>query len=192
MENLNVIIGKKLFNLRKRNKLTQAELAEKLNYSDKAISKWEKGESLPPVEVFYKISKLYGVSLDYIIGDETVEPQPIKTDDKKRIYLSITNLALVAVWFVALLLFVIFDIFTHTSQWMIFVWAVPTSFIVAIVFDCIWHKRKGFFVLLSLFIWSLLLSVSLQLMSFNIWIILLIGIPLQAAIIILSRMEKKS
>ena len=82
MENLNLTIGKKLLYLRKKNKLTQAELAEKLNYSDKAISKWEKGESLPPVEVFYNISKFYGVSLDYIIGDETIDPQPIKTDDR--------------------------------------------------------------------------------------------------------------
>ncbi len=190
MENLNVIIGKKLLSLRKRNKLTQAELAEKLNYSDKAISKWEKGESLPPVEVFYKISKLYGVSLDYIIGDETVEPQPIKTDDKKRIYLSITNLAIVGVWFVAVLLFVIFNIFMQTSEWMVFAWAVPTSFVVGIIFDCIWHKRKGLYLLLSLLIWSLFLSFSLQFMSFNIWIILLIGIPLQIAIIILAWMGK--
>ena len=137
MENLNLIIGKKLLYLRKKNKLTQAELAEKLNYSDKAISKWEKGESLPPVEVFYNISKLYGVSLDYIIGDETIDPQPIKTDDRKRIYLNITHLAVVSVWFVALLLFVLFDIITHTSQWMVFAWAVPASFVVALVFDCV-------------------------------------------------------
>lgn len=191
MENLNVIIGKKLLYLRKKSKLTQAELAEKLNYSDKAISKWEKGESLPSVEVFYKISKLYGVSLDYIIGDETIDPQPIKNDTKKRIYLNITHLAVLAVWFVALLLFVIFDIITHTSQWMIFAWAVPASFTVAIVFDCIWHKRKGFFWLISLFVWSLLLSFVLQFMTFNIWKILLVGIPLQIAIIIWSRMEKK-
>ncbi len=191
MENLNIIIGKKLLYLRKKNKLTQAELAEKLNYSDKAVSKWEKGESLPPVEVFYNISKLYGVSLDYIIGDETVDPQPIKSSDKKRIYLNITHLALVTVWFVALLLFVLFDIITHTSQWMVFAWAMPTSFVVAIVFDCIWHKRKALFWLVSLFIWSLLLCFALQFMTFNIWKILLIGIPVQIAVFICSRMVKK-
>ena len=191
MENLNEIIGKKLLYLRKRNKLTQAELAEKLCYSDKAISKWEKGESLPSVEVFYKISKLYGVSLDYIIGDEVVTPQPIKNDDKKRIYVSITNLAVVGVWFVALLLFVIFDIFTHTSQWMLFGWAVPSTCVVAIIFDCIWHKRKGLFLLLSLLVWSFLICFAFQFLSINIWKILLIGIPLQIAIIIMSRMWKK-
>ena len=191
MENLNLIIGKKLLYLRKKNKLTQAELAEKLNYSDKAISKWEKGESLPPVEVFYNISKLYGVSLDYIIGDETIDPQPIKTDDRKRIYLNITHLAVVSVWFVALLLFVLFDIITHTSQWMVFAWAVPASFVVALVFDCVWHKRKGLFLLISLLIWSILLCFTLQFLSFNIWKILLVGIPVQIAIFICARMVKK-
>lgn len=192
MENLNLIIGKKLLNLRKKNKLTQAELAEKLNYSDKAISKWEKGESLPAVEVFYKISKLYGVSLDYIIGDETVEPQPIKNDARKRIYLSITQLSILAIWFVALVLFVLFDIITDTSQWMVFAWSAPASFLVATVFDCIWHKRKGLYWLISLLMWSLLLCFVLQFLTFEIWKILLIGIPLQIGVIIWSRMEKKS
>ena len=191
MENLNLVIGKKLLYLRKRNKLTQAELAEKLNYSDKAISKWEKGESLPPVEVFYNISKLYGVSLDFIIGDETVDPQPIKNDDRKRIYLNITNLAVVSVWFVALVLFVLFDIISHTSQWMVFAWAVPASFTVALIFDCIWHKQKGIFWLISLLIWSILLCFTLQFLTFNIWKILLVGIPVQIAIFICSRMVKK-
>lgn len=195
MENLNIVIGKKLLHLRKKNKLTQAELAEKLNYSDKAVSKWEKGESLPPVEVFYNISKLYGVSLDYIIGDETVEPQPIKNDTKKRIYLNITHLAVLTVWFVALLLFVIFDLTAMVGgmgKWMLFAWAVPASFIVYIVFDCIWHKRKGLFLLVSLLIWSILLCFALQFMTFNIWKILLVGIPIQIAVIICSRMVKKS
>lgn len=195
MENLNIVIGKKLLHLRKKNKLTQSELAEKLNYSDKAVSKWEKGESLPPVEVFYNISKLYGVSLDYIIGDETVEPQPIKNDTKKRIYLNITHLAVLTVWFVALLLFVIFDLTAMVGgmgKWMLFAWAVPASFIVYIVFDCIWHKRKGLFLLVSLLIWSILLCFALQFMTFNIWKILLVGIPIQIAVIICSRMVKKS
>ncbi len=195
MENLNIVIGKKLLYLRKKNKLTQAELAEKLNYSDKAISKWEKGESLPPVEVFYNISKLYGVSLDYIIGDETVDPQPIKNDAKKRIYLNITHLAVVAVWFVALLLFVIFDlteIVGGIGKWLVFAWAVPSSFAVITVFDCVWHKRKGLFLLVSLLVWSVLLCFTFQFFTFNIWKILLVGIPIQIAIIICSRMVKKS
>ena len=74
MNDLNFIIAKNLTELRKKNGLTQAELAEKLNYSDKAVSKWEKGESLPGIEVLYKLGELYGVSLDYIAGRETAMP----------------------------------------------------------------------------------------------------------------------
>lgn len=194
MENLNLTIGKKLLYLRKKNKLTQLELAEKLNYSDKAISKWEKGESLPPVEVFYKISKLYSVSLDYIIGDETIDPQPIKNDDKKRIYFNITSLAVVAVWFVVLVLFVLFDIFNMVNgmdKFMVFLWAVPASVTVTLIFDCIWYKRKGLFWLMSFLLWSVLVCLALQFLSFNIWKILLVGIPLQIAVFLWSGMAKK-
>ena len=63
MEKLNLIIAKNLSELRRQNKLTQLEVAEKLNYSDKAVSKWEQGESLPGIEVLYKLAKLYGDSI---------------------------------------------------------------------------------------------------------------------------------
>lgn len=70
MDNINLTVAKNLSDLRKQNKLTQLEVAEKLNYSDKAVSKWEQGESLPGIEVLYRLSRLYGVSLDYLVGDE--------------------------------------------------------------------------------------------------------------------------
>lgn len=191
MENLNFIIGKNLQILRKKNKLTQAELAEKLNYSDKAVSKWEKGESLPPIEVFYNISKLYGVSLDNIVGEEKIKPHVIESADLKRRYLHITLLSLLAVWLVALVLFVFLHIFSGKYYPMCFAWSVPVSFIVGIVFDAVWNKCKILFGLLTGLVWSLLLCLAGQLWHFNIWEILLIGIPLQIGIIIWSRMVKK-
>ncbi len=191
MENLNFIIAKNLSSLRRKNKLTQVQLAEKLNYSDKAISKWEKGESLPPVEVLHKICKLYGVSMDYIVGDEKKEPKIIETADLRKRYLNITLLSILAVWFVALVLFVSFDIFAHKDYFIIFAWAVPLSSVVGIIFDAIWNKCKMLFWLLTILTWSLLLCAALQFLSFNIWKILLIGIPLQIAIYLWSRMVKK-
>ena len=77
MKDVRQIIAENLIELRKVNKLTQLELAEKLNYSDKAISKWERGESLPDVEILCQIAELYGVSLDYLVTkdheEETIE-----------------------------------------------------------------------------------------------------------------------
>ena len=191
MEKLNLIIGKNLKALRKRHKFTQAQLGERLSYSDKAVSKWEKGESLPPIEVFYKLSRLYKVSLDEIVGEEKVKVREIDKADLRKRYLHITLLSLLAVWLVALILFVAFDIFAGMSVWMCFAWAVPVSAIVGIVFDCIWNKCKMLFWLLTLLVWSLLLCTAVQFMGFKIWKILLIGIPLQIGIIIWSRMVKK-
>lgn len=191
MENLNFIIAKNLATLRRKNKLTQLELAQKLNYSDKAISKWEKGESLPSVEVLHTICKLYGVSMDYMVGDEKKEPKIIETETLKKRYLNITLLSILAVWFVGLVLFVSFDIFTHKDYFIIFAWAVPASAVVSIIFDSIWNKCKLLFYLLTVLLWSLLISVTIQFLTFNIWKILLIGIPLQIAIYLWSRLAKK-
>ncbi len=191
MENLNFIIGKNLQILRKKKKLTQAELGEKFSYSDKAISKWEKGESLPSIEVFYKLAKFYDVSIDSIVGEEKIKPREIDNADMKKRYLHITLLSVFAVWFAALVLFVFLRIFSHVLYPMCFAWAVPISLVVTLVFDCIWNERKLLFLLLSLLLWSTLLCLVIQLFKFNIWDILTFGILPQAAIIIWSKMIKK-
>lgn len=188
MENLNLIIAKNLTNLRKKNKLTQLELAQMLNYSDKAVSKWENGESVPGIDVLHRISKIYNVSLDFIVGEQTASvpltiTQPIK---KKRNI--ITLLSLVAVWFVVLLFYLAFDIFSGLRIWMLFCWAVPASLIVSIVFDAIWNNHRVLFWLVSGLIWSILVCTSLQFFNYNIWQILFIGIPLQIGAVLWNKL----
>ena len=114
MEKLNFIIAKNLSELRRKNKLTQLEVAEKLNYSDKAVSKWEQGESLPGIEVLYKLAKLYGVSMDYIVGEKEAKPARAAfgglTQKRKRI---ITLLSVLGVWLVATVFYIFYNIFAH-------------------------------------------------------------------------------
>lgn len=195
MENLNFIISKRLTILRKKNQLTQLEVAEKLNYSDKAVSKWEQGESLPGIEVLCKLSELYGVSLDYIVGKKDDE-QPLKVKNSKvRRYRIITLLSILAVWLVAVVCYVAFDLSLTEKFWMIFCWAVPASFIVALVFDCIWRKGKHLLMLISFLIWSVLLCFCLQFAIYNIWMLLLVGVPLQVGAVLwelLAREVKKN
>lgn len=188
MDELNYIVAKKLSELRKKNKLTQLELAEKLNYSDKAVSKWEKGESLPGVEVLYKLSKLYGVSIDYIVGGKTEAPPPAPAEKKKHNI--ITLLSVLAVWLIVTVIYIFCDIFADMKPWIAFCWAVPASLIVTLIFDVIWHRSRLFFLIVSLLMWSLLLCFCLQFVSYNIWIILGIGIPLQAAAFLWWRLVK--
>ena len=188
MDNLNYIVSKNLSDLRKKNGLTQLELAEKLNYSDKAVSKWENGESLPGVEVLYKLSKLYGVSLDFIVGEETVKTAT--APKARRKYNIITLLSVLAVWLLATVIYIFCEIFAEIKPWLAFCWAVPASFVVTLVFDVIWHRKKLFFLIVSLLMWSLLLCFCLQFLNYNIWIILGIGVPLQAGALLWWRLVK--
>ena len=191
MEKLNLIIAKNLSELRRQNKLTQLEVAEKLNYSDKAVSKWEQGESLPGIEVLYKLAKLYGVSMDYIVGEEQAKPVRRTSggisQKSKRI---ITLLSVLGVWLLATVFYIFFDIFAHLNLWTLFCWAVPASFVVSIVFDPIWHKQRFLFLIISAFIWSLLLCFCLQFVNYNIWLILGIGVPLQLAVLLCAWLVK--
>ncbi len=190
MDNLNFIIAKNLTDLRKKNKLTQLELANLLNYSDKAVSKWENGESLPGIEVLHRISQIYNVSLDYIIGEKNEKPEIKPNAEVKRKRFLITMLSILVVWFAALLFYTAFDIFSDLKIWILFCWAVPASIIVGIVFDAIWNKHKLLLWLVSGLIWSFLICLSLQFFNYNIWQILFMGIPLQIAAIIWDRLLK--
>ena len=70
MSEIKPIIAKNIASLRTSAGLTQLELAEKLNYSDKAVSKWERGESTPDVAVLTHIADLFGVPLDYLVRED--------------------------------------------------------------------------------------------------------------------------
>ena len=64
----NTSLANNLIKYRKLNGLTQAELAESINYSDKSISKWESGKGTPGVFQLLVISEIYGISVSELIG----------------------------------------------------------------------------------------------------------------------------
>ena len=67
-EKLKIQIGTNISAFRRQCGMTQAELAERLNYTDKAVSKWERGESMPDVTTLVQLADLFGVSLDDLAG----------------------------------------------------------------------------------------------------------------------------
>lgn len=182
MDNLNFTIAKNLSALRRENGLTQLQLAQKLNYSDKAVSKWEQGESLPGIEILYRLSRLYGVSLDYIVGGSDRKKTSSATPMVRRNRRIITLLSVLAVWLTATVLYITFDIAVKQKVWMFFFWAVPISLIVLVVFSALWHGKKTLFTFISLLLWTVLLCFCLQFMQYHIWIVLAAGIPLQIAV----------
>lgn len=193
MENVKEIISENLVKLRKEHKLTQLELAEKLNYSDKAISRWENGEVTPDIETLMNICEVYNISLnDIVTKHENSKKLTKKYKSQQKNKIIITLLSISLVWFVATMFFVYTKLIFNKTIWTAFIWAIPATFIVCIVFNAIWGKRKLMFPLISGLTWTLIASIYIQLLSvYNLYLIFFIGIPLQIATILWSFLEPR-
>ncbi len=178
-------LSKNLVRYRKSLGLTQADIAEKLNYSDKAVSKWERGESVPDLFVLKQLADFYHVKIDTLIDTPKEDkPKIVYNITKKRAIISIC--ATVLVWIIATLSFVLLNIlFNLQHTWLSFIYACFITNIVLLTFSGIWGKNIVTTVFISLSIWTALLSVYLTLNCTlpthhtNLWEIFLIGIPLQ-------------
>lgn len=196
MNNIKSIVAKNIAELRQSKGVTQLELAEKLNYSDKAVSKWERGESMPDISVLVEISELFDVSLDYLIRENHQE-DTINNSKNKHIYSRgiITSVSILLVWFIAVFIFVVIALATDRLEagWLSFIYAIPISAIVWLVLNSIWFNQKSNYFIISLLMWSVLLTLHLTLLQvgINIGLIYLLGIPAQIIIILWSVMKKK-
>ena len=197
MEDIKLVIAQNIADLRKANKLTQLELAEKLNYSDKAISKWERGDAIPDVAVLKEIADLFGVTLDYLVSSEhdaedTVPRQSVRKIRNRGL---ITGMSILLVWFVATFCFSTVDFAAQNvkAHWLSFVWAVPVSMIVWLVFNSLWFNKKRNFLIISLLVWSFILAVFFTLLPFGLcfWQIFFLGIPGQIIILMWSGLRIK-
>lgn len=196
MNNVKEMLPKNLVKLRSESKMTQSEVAEKLNYTDKSVSKWERGEAIPPIDVLKDLADLYGVSLDYLVGNTENgsydRRYTSKANNTNKVVIML--LAVSLVWIVATVLYAYGIIFAQSSFWTLFVGAVPLTTVVLIVFNGIWGKRKFTFILISVLIWSLITTIYLVFLTtpsrYNLWAIFIIGIPLQVATILWSQLKK--
>ena len=207
VEDIKSNIAKNISELRQTKSMTQLELAEQLNYSDKAVSKWERGDSVPDVTVLKRIADLFGVTLDYLVTAEH-EKKPIVVNklEKTRIFKNrvfITCISILLVWLVATAGYSIADtVFRNTGvlfttcfspHFLTFVYAVPISMIVWLVFNSIWFNHRFNFVIISILMWSALISLwlTLVLFGFIVWPLFFLGIPGQVIILFWSRIRSR-
>ena len=191
MADLREVVAKNISTLRQQSGMTQLMLANRLNYSDKAISKWERGESFPDVFMLKDIADLFGVSIDYLLTDSHEEYSLKDPDVEKMIRRNraiISVLANMLVWLMATVAFVTVGLIDPDAVfpgWLVFLYALPISCVVALVFNSIWGKRKLNYLIISLMSWFVLISIYVSfhvLLGLNIWLIFLIGIPSQIII----------
>ena len=205
-EKLKRQIGSNIAAHRKNAGLTQAGLAEKLNYSDKAVSKWERGESIPDVLTLMQLAELFGITVNDLVCDPNALPEhsdsklekamtqvsekALKRKANKNV---IQALSSTLVWFIALLAFVLLSSFDALEPYscLLFFVAIPANAIVLLSLRSAWHDFRWNQMLISLIVWGSLLSIYMIILTayhYNFWKIFLLGIPGQIAIFLWFRM----
>lgn len=204
-EKLKFQLGANIALYRKHMGLTQACLAEKINYSDKAVSKWERGESMPDVLTLVQLAELFGITVNDLLKDPDELPEnpgkveqvmtkavekTMKRKANKRIILGLSS---ILVWTVALLLFVIVSSMDIPNSWIAFIYAIPADGIVHLSLRSAWHDFRHNKIYVSQIMWGVLVSIYMTLLLFfglNIWKLFLLGIPGQLAIFLAFRFRK--
>lgn len=198
-EQLKNQIGANIASYRKRSSLTQAGLAEKLNYSDKAVSKWERGESVPDVLTLVQLAEQFGITVNDLLVDPDAlpeDPDPVTRVVEKRLKRKanksiILKLCSLLVWFVALFTYVVLASLGLPNSWIAFFYAIPANAVVLLSLRSAWHDFRWNRALISLIMWGSLLSLYMTLLVFlnvNVWRIFLLGFLGQAAVLLWFRM----
>ena len=193
MNKLRDIIAANLIYLRKKNNFTQQELASKINYSDNAISRWERGEVIPTIETLEILSTFYGINVQ-----DLLDAQFIASHDKpqsgivlKRIFIALFSISIV--WFIALISYIYIDMFKESfggnakNAWLLFIAALPVSTLVGVFYNRMWGTKLLDLIIWSLFAWTLLTTIYLYFLvvtSQYFWLIFILGVPAQVALIL--------
>ncbi len=205
-EKLKIQIGANIAAHRKQMGWTQLGLAEKLNYSDKAVSKWERGESVPDVMTLMAIAEKLDVTVNDLLQDPNALPEnggkvektlgkvaekALKRKANKNIILGLSS---ILVWFVALFFYVVLASVGIPKSWLAFFYAIAADCIVMLSLRSAWRDFRWNRILISGIMWGSIVSIFMTLLviwNLNIWRIFLLGIPGQAAILLWFRLFRK-
>jgi transcriptional regulator with XRE-family HTH domain len=180
---LNKRIGRNITAYRKRAGLTQAELAERINYSDKSVSKWESGGGAPDIYVLVQLAEIFGITVNELVSEDV--PKKMGVRRNIGLHAMIMGLSSGIVWLVATCVFVLLSMLNvQGAIWTTFIFALPLNAIVLIVLSAVWKYKLLQFISVSATIWTTLLSVfsvMLFILSLggSVWLVFLLGAPLQ-------------
>ena len=195
LEELKLVTAGNLINLRTGAGMTQAELGAKLNYSDKSISKWERGEAIPDAFVLTQMAELFGVSVDYILSSHDAwEPTVAPEDPRQDVVYStsvITAIAVLGVWTLALTAFVTLWLAVDQLRWQIFVAAFPVSVLTWMVLMCVFKRTRHLKYMVALFVLSIFVCVYLLLLNRNPWQIFMIAVLAEVIVFLSFHVQKR-
>ena len=186
MKDLNKVVANNLIKYRMIAGLTQKELAKKINYSDKSVSKWERGDGLPDLAVLVKLSEIYGVEITAFLNENTEDQKlelPQNYLNKKHILIAILSVGLA--WFVSTIVFVTMFMIKSTENfaWLAFIGAIPVSGIILLVFSEIWGNNVLNIIFSSIINWGTIIFVCLIYSIDKLWTLCTIGVILEMLVI---------
>ena len=180
------LLAKNLTYYRKASGLTQLELAEKFNYSDKSISKWERGEGFPDIFVLKSLADFYGISVDDFYSEEHKQVIVSHSKKRKQIYMRLLSvgIGLIVIVLSFFLLNTLLPEEATFKSWLVFVYGVVISSIILLVWEFIYHERFYRMIATSVLIWSIAGSIYLTLLvtsnyALNLYLIFVVPVPLQ-------------
>ena len=170
MEEFKLIVASNIIRLRTAANMTQAELGEKINYSDKTVSKWERAESVPDTYALKQIADIFGVTVDFMIQSHDDWTDYELQEENERTIISlhdiITAITIAGEFLLAFLVYVIFWIMGR-HIWHIFVYSLPVVLVTWLVLNSIWHKGKRNGYIVALLVLSVFAVVYVAMLSFG-------------------------
>ncbi len=177
-------VSKNIAELRVACKMTQLELGQALSYSDKAVSKWERGEAVPDAYVLLQMSRLFGVTVDYILTEHAEDDKPalvVKPHTTNRFVVAL--IAVTGIYMLGALIYVILTLASIVHP-PVFMYTTVVAMIVLTVMNTIWGKRIYNLFIISGLVWSIILSLYFifRYSGHNWWQFILLGIPAQVIV----------
>ena len=191
LSELKLVTASNIIKLRTGAGMTQAELGAQLNYSDKTISKWERGEAIPDAYVLTQLAEIFGVTVDSILSSHDKWEAPEDQEpDKNYSCRVIIAIAVIGVWTAALTAFVTLWLF-NIILWKIFIVALPVSILTYMVLICVFGRKKHLQYVIAAFVLSLFLLLYRMLPGANSWQLFLIAIPAETIVFLSCNIRRK-
>ncbi len=189
---LKLVTASNIIKLRTQAGMTQAELGAALNYSDKTISKWERGEAIPDAFVLTQMSQMFGVSVDSILSENSGWKSPQTPVSVEKSYKAdmIMAISILGVWTLALTVFVSLWL-NDILWWKTFIVALPVAVLTHLVLSCVFGKRKYLQYIIAFFVLSLFIALYFLLPSETPWQLFLIAIPAEIIVFLSCNISKK-
>ena len=194
LSELKLIAASNIIKLRTGAGLTQAELGEKLNYSDKTISKWERGEAIPDAYVLTQMAEIFGVTVDYLLSShdawEPPEQQAVRQEEAGYSVNMIIAISVLGVWTMALTIFVLLWLF-DIILWETFIVALPVSILTYMVLICVFRRRRHLQFVIAAFVLSLFILLYFTLPMQKPWQLFLIAIPAEILVFLSCNIRRR-